>query len=74
MLPLAPLVDPTSVVTAVGQMLGLRQTGGRAIADALSRARRQVDCRPTLLLLDNFEHVLAAAPLVVDLLDGIGAC
>ena len=69
MLPLAPLVDPTSVVTAVGQMLGLRQTGGRAAADALREHVARSIAAPTLLVLDNFEHVLAAAPIVADLLD-----
>ena len=69
MLPLAPLVDPTSVVTALGQMLGLRQTGGRAAADALREHVARSIAAPTLLLLDNFEHVLDAAPMVADLLD-----
>ncbi len=69
MLPLAPFVDPGSVVTVVGQMLGLRQTGGRATADALRAHVARSIAAPTLLVLDNFEHVLVAAPIVADLLD-----
>ena len=69
MLFLAPLGDPTAVLTSVAQAVGLRYTGGKPITDALREYAKDAITSPTLFLLDNFEHVLAAAPLVVDLLE-----
>jgi predicted ATPase len=64
---LAPIADPRLVISAIASALGLRETGERpllaAIADHLSSMGR------TLLLIDNFEQVAAAAGLVRDLLD-----
>jgi predicted ATPase len=52
------------VPAAVAAALGLNTSGGRVITDlqAYLRARR------LLLVLDNFEHVLAAAPVLAELL------
>ncbi|HEU0113546.1 MAG TPA: AAA family ATPase, partial [Thermomicrobiales bacterium] len=63
--PLAPIADPALVGSTVARAVGLREA-----ADALSNARLIADLRPRrlLLVLDNFEHVVAAAPLVADLL------
>ena len=57
---LAPVQRADLVVAAIAAGLGLRTSGGPLIADvkAYLRARRLV------LLLDNFEQVTAAAPLV----------
>ena len=55
---LAPLADPELVVPTISQTLGLKQP------EQLASDLRQ---RQLLLLLDNFERVLAAAPGVVDL-------
>ena len=66
--PLAPIADPALVAATIAQALGVRTVGGRPIPDALAAFLRG---RTALLLLDNFEHVLAAAPLVAELL---GAC
>jgi non-specific serine/threonine protein kinase len=63
--PLAPVVDPALVAATIAQALGVREVRGRPVADRLADALRN---RRLLLLLDNFEHVLAAAPLVGDLL------
>jgi len=63
--PLAPLGDAALVLPTVARMLGLREAPGRSVDAALAdylRARR------LLLLLDNMEHVAAAAPGVVGLL------
>lgn len=55
---LAPLADPERVPQAVAAVLGLREQPGQALADAL---RAFVADRQLLLILDNCEHVLAAA-------------
>jgi predicted ATPase len=62
---LAPIRDVTLVGTALVRVLGLREGPAHSALDMLVAylERRQV-----LLLLDNFEHVLEAAPLVSDLL------
>ena len=62
---LAPLRDPFLVLSHVATTLGLRETTGRAIADVI---HDEFGERDILLLLDNFEHLLAAAPVVTDLL------
>jgi predicted ATPase/DNA-binding XRE family transcriptional regulator len=62
---LARLTDPALVVPTIAQTLGLREAGRQPIAAVLLQYLRP---RALLLLLDNFEHVLAAAPQVADLL------
>ncbi len=63
--PLAPLERPELVVPTIAQILGIRQTGRRSVREAL---KKDLADRRLLLVLDNFEHLLEAAPLVVDLL------
>ena len=65
--PLDRINDAELVSSEIANALGVRQTGDRAIALALQEHVRASTAR-TLLLLDNFEHVLAASPLVTDLL------
>ena len=67
--PLAHVFSAPDVIAAIAQRLGLRHTGGRAIADALCGYLARAIRARTLLLLDNFEHVLAAAPLLGALLE-----
>ena len=62
---LAPLTSPEQVPGAIAGALTLPEEPGRPVADAL---RDHLAERRHLLLLDNFEHLLAAAPLVGDLL------
>jgi predicted ATPase/DNA-binding CsgD family transcriptional regulator/transcriptional regulator with XRE-family HTH domain len=62
---LAPVADPDVVPSAVAQALGVRSSAGESLPAALARFLRG---RRALLVLDNFEHVLAAAPLVAGLL------
>ncbi|HEV2072577.1 MAG TPA: LuxR C-terminal-related transcriptional regulator [Thermomicrobiales bacterium] len=62
---LAPLNDPALVASTLARALGVREAGGRSVVEAL---RSFLALRRQLLILDNFEHVLAAAPLVTDLL------
>jgi predicted ATPase len=56
------------VADALAAALGLNTSGGRLIADlkAYLRARR------LMLVLDNFEQVMGAAPLVAELLSAAG--
>jgi predicted ATPase/DNA-binding CsgD family transcriptional regulator len=63
--PLDPLRDPNLVVAAIAQALGLREMGARPLQDLVAEHLRE---RRALLILDNFEHVAAAAPTVAALL------
>lgn len=62
---LATTRNPAFVASAIAEVLGLSDV---TPVDLPKRARAACDARPTLLLLDNFEQVLDAAPLVADLL------
>jgi predicted ATPase/class 3 adenylate cyclase len=62
---LASIVDPVLVSSIIAQVLGLRDVGGRPVLDRLKEYLRT---RTVLLVLDNFEQILAAAPVVADLL------
>ena len=62
---LAPISDPGLVPATIARALGLREAADRPIADVLTDHLRE---RQVLLLLDNFEQILPAAPVVADLL------
>ena len=67
-IPLAPVSDPNLIVPLIAQTLGLRETVGQSPLERL-KAHLQHSLRlPTILLLDNFEHLIAEAPLVAELL------
>ncbi len=61
---LASVADPSQVGAAVASALGIC-VGEEPIATALAQA---LHARELLLVLDNFEHLIPAAPLVADLL------
>lgn len=63
--PLAALTDPVTVAPTLAGVLGIKDTGGRPLLLSLQAALRD---RQLLLVLDNFEQVLPAAPLVAELL------
>src|SRR5258708_8503896 len=63
--PLAAISDPDFVVPAIARALGLRETGSRLLLEELQAA---LGDQSALLLLDNFEQVLAAAPRLSELL------
>ena len=63
---LAAITDPGLVASTVAQALGVRETSG-SLEDSLRESIRQGAQAPMLLVLDNFEQVMAAAPLVADL-------
>ena len=62
--PLAAISDPEFVLPAIAQALGLRETGTRSLLEELQSALAE---KSLLLLLDNFEQVLAASPPLADL-------
>ena len=62
---LAPISDPGQAPRTVAQALGIPETAGQSLLDSLKVSLRD---RQALLILDNFEHLLEATPLVVDLL------
>ena len=64
---LGPLRDPALVLPTTARALGLAEGGSRPIAETLQRALAP---SPALLVLDNLEHLLAAAPGVAELLRG----
>ncbi len=64
-LDLAPLRKPELVLGAIARLLRVPETDGRAALEALAEA---LGDRELLLVADNFEHLLDAAPAVVALL------
>jgi predicted ATPase/DNA-binding winged helix-turn-helix (wHTH) protein len=66
---LASVTDPAMVPMAITESLGIERTGRRTGLDLLKGYLRNAQPSPILLLLDNFEHLLAASPLIVELLD-----
>src|SRR5262249_58675694 len=58
---LAPLQDPALVLPATAQALRIGASRGDTLAEDLARALRY---RELLLVFDNFEHLLTAAPSV----------
>lgn len=64
---LSPISDPARVAPAIAETLGLRESPqSRPIYDVLLEFLRD---RKVLLLLDNFEQLMAAAPRVADLME-----
>ncbi len=68
--PLAAIRNSAFVASAIAEALGLADV---TALDLPGRARVACGDRPTLLVLDNFEQVLDAAPLVADLLTSIAS-
>jgi predicted ATPase/DNA-binding CsgD family transcriptional regulator len=62
---LAAISDPSLVASTIGQVLGVRELGESSLLDSLKAYLRD---KRHLLVLDNFEQVVEAAPLVIDLL------
>jgi predicted ATPase/class 3 adenylate cyclase len=63
---LGPIIDPRLVVSTMADAVGARAEGQRTLLNTL---RDHVRDRELLLIADNFEHVLEAAPVVTALLD-----
>jgi predicted ATPase len=64
---LAPVAAPDLVAPTIAHVLGVRDTGSEPIADRLHAYLRP---KQLLLVLDNFEQVVEAAPFVAGLLGG----
>src|SRR3954463_513694 len=62
---LAAVPEPALVASAIAQSLGVREAGGRPLAETLVSALRT---KHLLLILDNLEHLLDATPLIAQLL------
>jgi predicted ATPase len=62
---LAPLRDATLIAAAIAQAVGIVDPGGRSTLDDVATALHD---QRLLLVMDNFEHLLGGAHLVVDLL------
>jgi predicted ATPase/DNA-binding XRE family transcriptional regulator len=65
---LAPVADLALVAPTIAERLGVRERAEQTLRDALVM---NLAGKRLLLVLDNFEHVLPAAPLAAELL---GAC
>jgi predicted ATPase/class 3 adenylate cyclase len=63
--PLETVRDPALLGSAIGGAIGVVESGTRPVRDAVVE---WLAGKHVLLVLDNFEQVLAAAPLVTDLL------
>jgi predicted ATPase/DNA-binding CsgD family transcriptional regulator len=62
---LAPITEVALVPNAIADALGVKQTQGESLLETLKQALQN---RHLLLILDNCEHVLAAAAAISDLL------
>jgi predicted ATPase/class 3 adenylate cyclase len=64
--PLAPITDPDLVPSTIAHTLGVQLSGAEI---PLTRVLDHVRGKAMLLVLDNFEQILPAAPVVAQLLD-----
>jgi predicted ATPase/DNA-binding XRE family transcriptional regulator len=69
-LSLAAIRDPDFVALALAEALGLADVTATELP---LRAHAACESHSTLLVVDNFEHVLEAAPLVADLLTAVAS-
>src|SRR6266566_6845681 len=63
---LAPISDPAFVIPTIAHSMGLTESGSQPVLDLLKTSQHD---KHRLLLLDNFEHVISAAPLLTELLE-----
>ncbi len=68
--PLAPVRDPGLVPSTIAQSIGLQDARDRPLMDHLVSQLRE---RQMLIVLDNFEHLLAGTPVVTRLLQETSA-
>lgn len=62
---LAPISAPEQLVNRIGQAFGIKESLSRALLEDLKDHIRNLRC---FALLDNFEHVMDAAPIVTELI------
>src|SRR5436190_13671196 len=63
---LAPLPHPQLILPTVAQTLRFRARNPQRLAEEL---KAHLQAKQLLLILDNFEHLMPAAPLITDLLE-----
>ncbi|HTM90226.1 MAG TPA: protein kinase [Terriglobales bacterium] len=66
--PLAPVSDPGLLPATIAQTMGLRGSGGQPAVEVLKDYLQAPSRSLTLLVMDNFEHLMSAADLVAELL------
>ena len=66
--PLSSLRDPDLIASVIVQTLGIREAGGQSPFEILKKHLQDSSRAPMLLLLDNFEHLIQAAPTVAQIL------
>jgi predicted ATPase len=66
--PLAPVRDAALLPSVLAETLGIKEVAGQALLETLTR---HLQNRQVLLVLDNFEHLPTAAPVVGEL---VGRC
>ena len=59
--------EPGLIASAIAQAAGVRETGNQSAQEGMKDHLGGLD-QPMLLLLDNFEHLVSAAPVISDLL------
>jgi len=62
---LAPISDPSLVISSIAYEVGLQEAGAQPLVETIKAWLRD---KQFLLLLDNFEQIVSAAPLLEDLL------
>ncbi len=65
--PLSAVSDPALIASTIAQALGVRETANQSSQESLKEYVRALD-QPMLLVLDNFEHLVSAAPVITQLL------
>ena len=65
---LAPLNDSDLIVSVIVQTLGIGEAGSPSPVEILKKNIQDSSPAPMLLVLDNFEHLVQAAPTVSELL------
>src|ERR1700726_483881 len=67
-IPLSPLSDPGLIASVIVQTLGIGEAGGQSPLEILKKNLQDSLRAPMLFLLDNFEHLIPAVPVVAELL------
>jgi predicted ATPase/serine/threonine protein kinase len=67
-IPLSALSDPDLIASVIVQTLGIREAAGQSPVEILKEHLQHSLRAPMLLLLDNFEQLVQAAPMVAELL------
>ncbi len=65
--PLSAVGERGLIASTIAQAVGMRETGNQSPQESLKEFVAGLD-QPMLLLLDNFEHLVSAAPVVAQLL------